>query len=214
MAGGKIYQSRYKSNKNQFSKSLAKKVKVLANQIEKKHHDIPGGTATFANDMTARALTLMAQGDTSSTRTGLKIYAKSLRVNGTITWNAAATQESICRLLIVMDKDNNGALPAFTDILEAASVNSQYNNVTEGKRFVVLKDMLFTNNDAHTAIPKERAFTFNIKLNKSIYYLDGTSNASALGRNNIHLIAVGDVTTASGNAISLLYTSRMYYTDL
>lgn len=204
---------RKRSKQKKMSNSFIGKLKTVVKSIEKKHYDRTISN-NFGSDAACSVLTNISQGDTSSTRTGLKVYAKNLLINGSIGWSSTATQESMMRVIIFIDKNPNGAVPAITNVLESGAINSLYNNIYEGKRFVVLKDVRFSNTDAHTSIPKETAFSWKIPINRSLTYLSGSNDSASLGSNNLFAVMVSDVTTASGDTAAVNYTTRVYYTDL
>lgn len=216
---GKIYlphkrKTAYGKRVNPFrKKTLTRKVNRLLNSIEKKHIDKSIGI-DFANDTNPLTLTTTTQGDTSSTRTGLKIYAKSLVMHYTIDWPDTATQETNCRLLIFLDKNPQGAVPSTTDLLEAATTDSLYNNVNEGRRFVVLYDKHFNNLNPTTTVPRDQGGVIKLKINKNIWYLDSTSAGSSLGRNQLFILPLGDVTNTHADAASIDGNCRVYFDDM
>jgi hypothetical protein len=80
-------------------------------------------------DTTAEALTslnLIAQGVTQSTRVGRKCTVTEIIVKGMVEWttvtNATMPQDQV-RLILLLDKQANGANPSYADVFESASVS-------------------------------------------------------------------------------------------
>ncbi len=215
MAMGKLFRAPKPKKKKHFKKkSLAKKVQFLASLIEKKHFDV-SESMNFASNETLRTLSTMAQGDSSSTRTGLKISAKNLYLKFGITWSAGvAPSAGVCRMLVILDKNSQGVAPALTDVLEQGSTIAQYNNINEGRRFVIIYDKIFNNGNSSSTADTDRAVHVIIPINRNIWYLNSGATPTALGRNQLYILGIGDSTIASGNAPAVTYNSRLYYEDL
>jgi len=90
-----------------------------------------------------------AQGSGVSMRVGNKIVIKSLRITGTITKGEGATvaDDGMVRVLVVYDKQTNGAAPSVSTIISnigtggasATAFNSPI-NINYKNRFVTLRD--------------------------------------------------------------------------
>lgn len=193
--------------------SGTKMYRQLKSMIEKKHID-KVISSEFANNVTVNNLCLIAEGVTSSTRNGLKIAAKTLYMKFSIQWKATATQETTGRLIVFIDRLSSGALPTASQLLETVSTTSQYNNINEGRRFIVLRDILYNNKNATTAISKLEGHSLRIPINKNIWYLDSTANVSALGRNSLYYVLIGDSLGGDPDCIAITGTCRLYYEDL
>lgn len=194
-----------------FKPSVTRRVKKLEQLIEKKHHDATPGIKNFANDEPLYAMSLIAQGDTSSTRTGLQIHAKSLKINMEVGFQIGDPVTS-ARLIIVQDMQNQGALPTVTSVLEANTLMSQWNNVNEGKRYKILYDRFI--NNPQPGIASDYSFRKTIKINRKMYFLGSTGTQADAGKNSIYALFITDNTLASGNAPTANFTYRLYYEDL
>lgn len=82
-------------------------------------------------------LATIAQGASVNQRVGKKCMYQSIQVRGRAI-SSTTTTISTMALLIVYDKRPTGALPAVTDILVSANVNS-LNNDTNGGRFQIVR---------------------------------------------------------------------------
>lgn len=88
----------------------------------------------------------MAAGTDYTQRTGRKMVTKSILAR--FIMNTAlvdAQQGDVVRILIFIDKQTNGALPAVTDVLNSANYLEPM-NLSNRDRFIVIKDMIFTMN--------------------------------------------------------------------
>lgn len=189
-----------------------RQIRRIKNLIEKKHID-KVISDTFGNDAGVNNLHLIAQGDTSSLRTGLKISAKNLYINISLQWKTTATQETTARFIVFIDKLSNGAIPAGVDLMETLSTTSLYDNRNEGRRFIVLCDKLFNNTRISTSVSKLQGHNMIIPINRNIWYLDSTANATAVGRNSLYYLCIGDVASADADAVSISGNARLYFED-
>jgi len=101
--------------------------------------------ANYVADTTG-AVTLLAVpvlGSDMTNRIGRKIKLKSVYIRGLLQRESTAVDTvhdaCLCRLMLVYDKQPNGAAPAITDILVTASSISQL-NLNNRDRFQILKD--------------------------------------------------------------------------
>lgn len=141
--------------KRTFKKRKGRKVatvstvkRIIARSEETKwlHFD---WTVTVDNATPAvNPINIMAQGDTRVLRTANRITNIGLRATLTIEPNGAAMQGTRIRLMLVKDKQCNGALITAGDLFPAgvAAVNrfyADYNKNTVPSRYQILWDKLF-----------------------------------------------------------------------
>lgn len=77
------------------------------------------------------------EGNASFERNGRRIVMKSLHLNGIITPNASAPGSTVSkygRIMVIYDKQANGAAPALADVLLSESAGSSETNVYSGLR--------------------------------------------------------------------------------
>lgn len=95
----------------------------------------------------------LSQGNSVSQRVGNKVVFTSIRVTGTISASDSQdiTDTGPIRVVVVYDKQTNGAAPAITEILANVSSDGSYSTtfnsgikISNRKRFVVLRDQTFT----------------------------------------------------------------------
>ena len=105
--------------------------------IEQKNID--DSSAKFGSGVSTWAITCLndcAQGTTATTRIGRKILMKSILVQGSIV----SSTGNFARILIVYDRQPNGALPQATDVL-TSNTNMAVRNLDNRDRFVILADI-------------------------------------------------------------------------
>lgn len=114
---------------------------------EKKVLTFTGNIAVSA----AAAFTLLTapvQGSDFVNRIGRRIIVKSVFVRGYIQTEGSLTQAAAgapaqqCRLIILVDMQPNGAVPAITDILEGVAPHYQL-NLNNRDRFKILRDTTY-----------------------------------------------------------------------
>lgn len=94
------------------------------------------GATTFSSGQLLNAL---HQGATAATRIGRKVALRSILVRYSVALAPTSTGGSPARILIVYDKQANGAAPAITDILIGNDFHAP-NNLNNSDRFITLFD--------------------------------------------------------------------------
>jgi hypothetical protein len=133
----------------------------------------------------------MQTGDTSMTRTGQSIKMDRTDFRFYLTGNITAVQVS-CRLIIVIDKQANGAIFADTALLNAATTVSPY-AVGGQMRFQVLYDQTFA---LSTAGPLNVCQCVTIPTNQHVEYNTGNAGTVAdINSNSLYLLMLSDQAT-------------------
>lgn len=123
---------------------------LRASSDEVKSVDLP--YAVYGMDATGSvtAINLIRTGSTFTNRIGRRIRMKSLYINGIMLPQAATVAPTYARFIIVYDKQANGTLPAFADVVTShnqattASVAAEENlNLNNRDRFKVIVDKRF-----------------------------------------------------------------------
>jgi len=119
----------------------------------------------------------MAPGTTASTRIGQRILMKSIQARIYLRREdvTTATVQAV-RVLLIYDRQTNGAAPAITDVLSAISMQSLRNMANVG-RFFCLMDKTYTLDGAggQTVLFDERY----MKINLPVFYNTGTAGTAA-----------------------------------
>lgn len=132
----------------------------------------------------------LAQGTSATTRIGRKIVMKSVYVRGPVQMAPTGTGSSPLRMLIIYDKQTNGAVPLATDVLLVDGIGNP-NNLNNSRRFVTLADIVVP--CIGTAGPQSTYFVFYKKLNLVTEFNNGTNGT------------VSDIQT--GSVYALTYTT-------
>lgn len=158
-----------------------------------------GSNATFITHLTG-----IAQGDGITTRTGNSIYVRSINVKGSLTWNSASGAGQLCRVSLIMDKQQiSDTTPNFTDVYTNGLPFSHLNPNTVG-RFSVLWSKSFQVSATRPDVP--------LFLNKAMRHhvrYNGTTSTD-IQRGAIYLLVTSDATV---NYPTLNMESRTSYHD-
>lgn len=113
---------------------------------ELKFHDVDVDDAVVAQGTNIQtALLVIAEGNGEEQRVGRNIFIKRISWRydidiGNVVTSAASSD--VMRVMMVLDQQCNGALPANTDLLESDSFLS-FNNLANSSRFRVLMDKTY-----------------------------------------------------------------------
>ncbi len=183
--------------------------------IENKFVDHELGVTTLASawagaeldEGTALALSAIAQGDGESNRDGRKANLLSVHIKGFLR---IISQEAvgnpvfggIIRLILVMDKQTNGAQLNAEDVVTVTTQDiNAWRNLQNSQRFRILKDQRFdmsvTNmstfqvNDFSTS-QQEVPFEFHVVFKKPIVvnHTGTTAVVASIADNSLHLIGI------------------------
>lgn len=88
----------------------------------------------------------ITQGTDYNQRIGRVVNLQSLEINATVDLDVADsfTGNVKTRLLLVYDKQTNGAIPTWNSIMETTGGVHALKRVTNENRFIILRDKLFT----------------------------------------------------------------------
>lgn len=133
---------------------------------------IVSGVQTSTGSVTL--INQVAQGDDITTRTGSSILCKYIVVKYSIVMSAAATATTV-RIGVVIDNNNQGTAPAFSDIWETGDMTS-FKTINNQKRFVMLRDQTF---DMSINGQQNYTGTWYIPINQHLRY-NGTGASQVL----------------------------------
>lgn len=118
---------------------------------EKKSVDLPYATYTLHSTEQVTPINVIRTGSTFCNRIGRKIEMRSVRINGILDVIRASSDGEYLRIIIVYDRQPNGALPAIADIIQdtdQATANTtnalSHANVNNVDRFQLLRDFQIT----------------------------------------------------------------------
>ena len=163
----------------------------------------------------APSLNLIAQGTGESERVGRKVTVRAIhgKIHFKMPASAATSNGAALRLMLVKDKQANGAAPAVTDVLQAASWLS-FNNLDNGGRFQTLWEHVESLNPESGSGGTSRGVNnqfreFHITgVSIPIEYSGGVGVIGEVRSNNLFLLAISDA--AQGDVVT---QCRLRYTD-
>lgn len=188
--------------------------------IEKKYFDT---AINFTYDATGEVpatgqLVLIPQGVTESTRVGRKCTIKSiqLRLTNTYVPGADTLGCTTAFLMLVLDKQANGAAAAATDVLTSTDFRQAMINLDNSERFVILKrfDMVLqAGAGVATAFGRDqKQIEYYKKCNIPIEYSSTAGAITEIKSNNLFFLAGTDQTT--DDTVGCIGTVRVRFTDL
>lgn len=165
------------------------------------------------------SLNLVPQGNGASQRVGRKFTIRKVHMRGTcrtVDDLALQTQgKAVIRLMLVWDKQANGAPATPGDVLQDAGGSTRwdtYRNLENVNRFKVLKEKVWDLNnlqrEAAGTIGVARAFSWDVRCNIPVEM--GQGNAiTDVRSNNVFVLALTD----NNPVAALQYSTRIRYTD-
>jgi len=139
-------------------------------------------------------LCLIPANDTESGRDGRKITVTAIQMKGHVSYfPATETNPVVAHMYLVLDKQCNGAAAAVTDVFTNTNLATQFRNLANSDRFVILKhwhwDFNFTAGVSGAFAATTRTFEFYKKCNIPMFY-SGTAGAiTEIRSNNLFLVA-------------------------
>lgn len=169
-------------------------------------------TSTLAPPLTASftSPTLLngaAQGVGTNERVGRKAIMKSIALRYIHTPNAPASQ---VRILVVYDKQPNGALPASTDVVGIGQFHGHI-SISNSDRFVVLMDEISESSQSSAINISGKRY---LKCNLETMYGGTTSGIASINSGSIFIMAANNADPTVGAVSALYYSARIRYTDV
>lgn len=175
-----------------------------------------GAAAVAAAGVVDPNLVIIPQNDTESGRIGRKVTIRSIYIRGysVLSSQAAVGDASdVLRVMVVQDKQANGAVFAVTDVLASASWLG-HKNLENSSRFRTLMDKEITINQngglAAATFENARSFNSYLKCFIPIEY-DASSATGAITTQRSNSIAV--LAISQNGKVSLGYNCRVRYSD-
>lgn len=181
-----------------YGKNLTRRSALLGEEIHYFDKTISDdGTTTSV----ALPLNTIVQGDTIADRSANKILMKSLELR-ILYSNEAITQNNRVRVLVVLDKQPNGAQAVLTDVLEAEAIIS-FPKIANKSRFKILADDVITLNQSGSAAGafQKEFYHKYLKIKGDLALSTFASNATAVPiTNGLTIFYVGDVVAGAADA--------------
>lgn len=142
----------------------------------------------------------ITQGTTDTARIGNHIRIKEITFRGIV----ADTVNAIFRIIILWDRQPNGALPAFGEIISSGSVTGMYNHDTVvgcgGQRFSVLYDKTLFNTCKVAGATDSKLAYFRKKVDKVVTYDANAGAITDLVSNNLIVAYICNAATGDLSA--------------
>lgn len=215
-----------KSTKKPFRNfSVPKPMPVPRGEI--KTVDIPLTSSNFVTTPTAILLNGTATGTNFVNRIGAKVTMKTIQFKANIQ-NILTSTEGVLRMLVVYDKQPNGALAAIGDVIESRDSSNTASSsiyscpkVENRDRFEIIRDKTWhapacTNtggvltNLSYPSDDDEMEFSEYIKLGKKTTYKDTSSAITSISTGSLLMFLLCSGTT---NAYQLSWSSRLRFYD-
>ncbi len=185
MPGGRLILAHAGRKQSGSTRKIAKKALRIAkgNVPEQKDHDTGPLAVAATGVWEITRLSTPAIGDAGNSRDGDVVNSVGLELNGHIFMSSSATQTSV-RIVILMDKENDGVEPVVTDVFVDDTPFSLYNaNSKTRKRYRILSDREFSYSITGS---QHGTYKQKIKLRGKQYFSSVVTDAdTAAGRNSL-----------------------------
>lgn len=206
--------------KKRTSSGVKKSRKSILNQVdlstrpEQKNVEtvstmVPPLTSTFS---TPQLINGIAQGAAQNEHVGRKALMKKVHLRYTYYSGSAGGNQSQVRILVVYDKQANGALPSVGDVLASSATFNSFNNLANADRFVILMDEIC---DSTQSSALNIAGVRHLKVNLETIFGGTTSGIASINSGSIFIMAANNSDPTVGSAAGTVYfTTRVRYTDV
>lgn len=174
--------------------------------------------STSYNVTTSASIILLngiAAGDDSDQRDGRRVTLDSVSIRGDLFYavTTSAHPADMVRMMLVYDKQANGAAPAITDILINANADSHYNQNNMG-RFEVLWDQVWTlpqvpaSTTSSVLFPKIKATK---RVGRATQYSGTGNTVASIASGALYLVWVGSQASGANNTVAELSVRTMFH---
>lgn len=191
--------------------------RFLGAKGEKKVIDLAPASYACGTTGSVTALNLCATDTDFTDRVGRKILMKSVNIVGHYIPTDSAVNPTLCRVMLIYDKQPTSALPAITDILKTSDSRDQL-NLNNRDRFVVLCNELValgiqqnTATQAFAGSPTDKVIHIYKKLNHEVIYSSTAATIAAVASGTLLLVTVGD--NAAGADYQASVSTRVRFID-
>lgn len=198
-----------KSRRNKRSSSIANQIqKYIRKHAERKFFEHVESAVVNITWTISPCSQPIIQGITGGARVGDNITYAALRMVGRVTANASASVSNF-RIVVVLDKMNDGIVPLYTDLFLSNGIDATYSpEQIKSKRFTILHDESYALNTAGIAC---HMWNRVIRMNQTATFNDATNVTAANGKNSMWIFYITD---NSVNKPSLNCNFQMEFTDI
>ncbi len=200
---------RFKKRNGNAGKIALRKVNKLMKNTEKKFVDTDNNVSQD-DTITIAPLTLIGQGDSSSSREGNKVVFKTMQLKYSWKLNTAASSGGRMRVMIILDKQANGAVFTAGDLLASTALGTAIVsplNLDGQFRFRVLYNKVTTLSPQGMEVAYKTLFK---KINIPARYSGSGGSQSNILSQGIYILSVSD---SQSNLPVLDYYARLRFID-
>ncbi len=189
--------------------TIARGIKRILN-VEVKNFDVKSTSLAITDTASIIQLSNIPQGDGTTERDGNQCKMVGLQLSYHLQQNASATIPTFVRVILIIDKQTNGAI--FTSGTFLADVSTQDNivsprNLNTQKRFTVLQDLVHVlNTGGPDGVIRRKYFSKEVLLR----YSASTPSIADLTQSSLALLVVASSVT---NDPSFTLNSRLRFVD-
>jgi len=176
-------------------------------------------TSAAPDNPAGDSLNLIAQGTTKNERIGNKLMLHAIRLKGSLIMPTSATStNSWARIVLVLDKQANGAVPAPSDIFESTAAATTdlfaFQNMDNADRFQIIKDKRINIEPAGYGVQSTsqaqvvKFFKMNHKCKTEIAYSSTTGAITEVKSNNYVVVLF-----SSAGSVTFTGKSRVYWRE-
>lgn len=168
---------------------------------------VPPLTASFC---TPQLINGCAQGVTQNERVGRKTVIKSVGLRYIYNTGTAGGAQSQVRIIVVYDKQANGASPLVGDVISGGQFYG-FNSLGNADRFIILLDEISEAAQSSAMNVSGKKF---MKCNLECMFGGATSGIASINSGSIYIMAANNSDPTIGSAAgTVYYTTRIRYTD-
>lgn len=197
----KIPKRRYSAKRRVFKRKVARAPR--ARPMAEMHYvdSTIASAATMATTLTITPITLTAQGDGTSNRTGNKINIKSVSVHVFIRNASGSNQPAVTKCFLWQEKNSNGLVPTAADLLTNSTtlMLSRLNPDHAGHEFKMIRSKVSNIGFQGDGVSEPAGgvqvthFQFYKKLNTIATYNGSTAAQSACFANHLYFGYFSDI---------------------
>lgn len=178
----------------------------------KETHLFDMGATTFASDTTGTVQLLngVAQGTDYGNRVGRRITMTSVFIRGTLKSNSTNPTAAQARILLVLDRETNGVVPAIGDVLSTVTTTGNV-DLDNTERFTILMDQTLAVKPYFATQIEYIPFKFYKKIRLPAKYIGTGATVASVGENGLFLMTLGDFTAGTATAPEWILTARMRF---
>ncbi len=200
-----------KRNKGSSAGKLAlRKINKIMKNTEKKFIDTDSASVSAGTTVLIEPLTLIGQGDTSSSREGNKVVFNTIQMKYSWKLSTSTTVGNRCRVMIIMDKQTNGAVFTAGDLLQTTGVGQVILsplNLDGAFRFRVLYNKVHTLSPNGSEVQYRSVFK---KINIPARYSGSGGSQTNILSAGIYVLYVSDT---GSNSPTFSHYSRLRFID-